>query len=262
MLLNNKIQLNYWVNTPNFGDLLSPYLMQKLTGLEVEFNDGKDPQRPPPLLAIGSIAKRATEGATVWGSGFFGDETASKVCSTAHYAAVRGPLTRNILRMNKIACPEIYGDPALLLPMVYNPTNINKKYKLGVVLRWSEKKWNEIQFGSGIKKIYLGTSEIESTIDNFLECDYIVSSSLHGVIIADTYGIPSAWIDSRSPRGLNFKFYDYFLSVDKVQKPQKFMPTKQLLNLVDIFNEFKFDDRNISINFKKLINSFPLKEFL
>lgn len=256
MLVDETVYLKWWVLAPNFGDLLSPWLINKLTGKKVVYNDGKDNEIKP-LLAIGSIAKYATPGSTVWGSGFFGDETKKSICTTAKYLSVRGPLTRNLLRIHKVKCPAIYGDPALLVPFFYSPIR-EKKYKVGIVLRWSEKNWNEIEFGEGIKKIYLGGDEIEPIIDQFLECEAILSSSLHGLIIADAYGIPSGWLDSTTPKGLNFKFYDYFLSVDKVQSPQPFSPKKKKMDLIDILSTYKFDSRKIKFDAQKLLKAFPL----
>lgn len=228
VLSDDSVPLTYWVNTPNFGDLLSPYLVNKLTGLPVKLietskndfwkffglrNDEFS------YLAIGSIISRANRNSVVWGSGSFGTEQSKHLNKKATYLAVRGPLTRNLLRINGIDCPSIYGDPALLLPKVFNPS-VEKKYKVGIILRWSEGSWNSVPVREDIKKIYLGTESIEGTISDILQCEQILSSSLHGIILADAYGIPSAWLSSGTPKGLEFKFYDYFISVNKIQKPQ------------------------------------------
>lgn len=253
--MDSKIQLKWWIHKPNFGDLLSPWLIKQMTGRDVEYNDGHN---SPTTLAIGSIVYQAMPNSTVWGSGLFGTEQKKSVCSEAEYKAVRGPLTRNLLRIHKIQCPEIYGDPALLCPLYYNPV-IQKKYKVGVVLRWSERVWNNINFGEGVKKIFLLTDKIEDVINEIKECEMIMSSSLHGVIIADAYGIPSAWIASNTPKGLAFKYYDYFLSVNKVQQPQFFDPKSSKIDLIDIIPNFKFDNRAIDFDYKPLLEAFPFE---
>jgi pyruvyltransferase len=252
-LINGCVPLNWWVRAPNFGDALSPWLIRKMTNRKVVFNKG----RTNTFLAIGSVISKATNNTVVWGSGAFGTETSSKLAKGAEYRAVRGPLTRNLLRMNKIDCPEVYGDPALLVPKYHHPL-IEKEHEVGVVLRWSESQWNELNFGPGIKKIFLGSDNVEETLDEILSCKRILSSSLHGVIIADAYNIPSAWIASETPKGLAFKYYDYFLSVNKVQKPQEFAPRTSDVSLVDLLSHFTFDERKIDDCTEQLLKACPL----
>src|SRR5690606_38482184 len=62
--------------------------------------------------------------------------------------------------------------------------------------------------------IDLMTNDIEATTDLFLSCERIVSSSLHGLIVAHAYGIPAVWVQfSDKLFGDGIKFQDYFESV-------------------------------------------------
>jgi pyruvyltransferase len=264
-LVDGSIPLTWWTNTPNFGDLLSPYLVTKLTGLPVKLigpkasgfgklNLLKADQFS--YLVIGSIISRGNTQSIIWGSGAFGTEVSKNLSSTAKYLAVRGPLTRNLLRINGIECPAIYGDPALLLPNVFSP-QVKKKYKVGVILRWSEEDWNKGEVDKDVKKIYLGTDDIEGTLLQILECERIVSSSLHGIILADAYGIPSAWLSSETPKGLEFKFYDYFISVNKIQKPQQLDFTSGSLTFDSITRQIEFDGKLIEFDSLALLKACP-----
>ena len=265
VLDQGAIPLTWWTVTPNFGDLLSPFLVEKMTGKPVTLVKLGSPIHRKLLsirrskfsyLAIGSIISRATADSIVWGSGAFGTEEKKHLAKKAQYVAVRGPLTRNLLRIHGIQCPEVYGDPALLMPRVYNPA-VQKKYKIGLILRWSEQDWNTKETDGDIKKIYLGTDDVEGTLMDILSCEQIVSSSLHGIILADAYGIPSAWLSSTTPKGLEFKFYDYFISVNKIQKPQVFDFSVASITRTNIENQLRFDDRKIEFDEKKLLDACP-----
>jgi pyruvyltransferase len=64
-------------------------------------------------------------------------------------------------------------------------------------------------------------SGLKAVADLLYSCERIASSSLHGLILADAYGIPSCWIElSRRIAGGWFKFIDYFCSVGRaVDRP-------------------------------------------
>jgi pyruvyltransferase len=67
----------------------------------------------------------------------------------------------------------------------------------------------------GFKIIDICSGEKEF-IDQLLEVENVISSSLHGLIVADTYGIPNARVNiSNKLIGGNFKFKDYCLSVSR-----------------------------------------------
>jgi pyruvyltransferase len=264
VLENGHIPLTWWVVTPNFGDLLSPYLIEKMTELPVNLVKLRSPSnkklftlKPDKFsyLAIGSIISRANSKSIVWGSGAFGTELKAHLNGKSEYRAVRGPLTRNLLRINGIECPEVYGDPALLLPQVFN-LSVEKKYKVGLILRWSEHEWNNA-VDDDVKKIYLGTDDVEGVLTEILSCEKIVSSSLHGLILADAYGIPSAWLSSETPKGLEFKFYDYFISVNKIQKPQQFNFNLKSITVKEIESQIYFNSKAIEFNGEQLLGACP-----
>lgn len=259
---DDAIPLTYWVNTPNFGDLLSPWLFTKLTGKKTKlvFSDVKGSKKildKPAYIAIGSILSRVQDKSIVWGSGAFGTEQRRQISAEAQYHAVRGPLTRCLVNNIGATCPEVYGDPALLIPLVYNP-DVAKEYEIGVVLRWSEKKWlTEAEAGPGVKIIDLGTDDVEAVLNAMKRCKRILTSSLHGLIIADAYGIPNAWLSSRTPKGGEFKFYDYFLSVDKVRHSKRYDVVKRGLSQESLLAHFDFDGRPIKFDYEKLLDACP-----
>ena len=155
----------------------------------------------------------------VWGTGCIDYNEIGKPPKKVY--AVRGPLTRNELIKKEISTPEIYGDPALLFPEIYNPSK-NIKYKYGVIPHYIDfTDPNSLTIikhlqSQGVKIINI-TAGIFHFIDELVQCENILSSSLHGLIAADAYNIPNIRIKlSNKLVGGDFKFNDYALSVNKI----------------------------------------------
>lgn len=253
-LINGKLPLIWWVNTDNFGDLLSPWLVGRLTDKEVMYGGDVDNS----YVGIGSILRYVNKNSMVWGTGSFGPEPKGQVKISAKYLCVRGPLTRSKILDFGGVCPRNYGDPALALPLYYWP-NVEKKYKYGLVIRWSEIRWRNLEPPENVKIIDLSTNDIRTTIKDILSCQKLASSSLHGLIIADAYGIPNAWLMAEEdlggsrPKGGEYKFYDYFASVDKMRNSQ-LLEVKDHIPKVEKLN---YDSRGIVFDFEAFLDSCP-----
>jgi tetratricopeptide (TPR) repeat protein len=204
----------WWMETPypgNFGDILNPYLVEKITGLPPRFVP-----RGREMLAIGSVIKFARQGTRVWGTGT--PRMTDALSPDAQYCAVRGPLTLALVRQSGGTCPDILGDPALLLPRFYQP-RVERRYRLGLIPHVRH-------LGSGISVAddvlvispeLVGYAQIEAFIDAIASCEAILTSSLHGLIVANAYGIPARWCEfgdlGPALSGDGTKFRDFFLSV-------------------------------------------------
>jgi hypothetical protein len=221
--MSNRIRLFWWSeielmgkSRENFGDLLGKYLAQKISGRKVVW---VHPEKwhlqdlfSPIYLTIGSILAQVNSKCVVWGSGVISKDARIK---KAKFLAVRGPKTREVLVNLGYEVPEIYGDPAILLPKYYHP-KISKKYCLGIVPHYSDYKAIKELYASQKEMLIIDlmTSNIEATTDQILQCEKIISSSLHGLIISHSYGIPAVWIQfSDKLFGDGIKFQDYFESV-------------------------------------------------
>lgn len=203
----------HWVRINNWGDALNPVLVAHLSGQKVKYS---------PLsyckanLVIGSVLGVANSYTDVWGSGFISSEaTLNERPNDIH--AVRGPLSRQSILHQGFNCPEVYGDPALLMPLLYRP-QIHKRFKVGIIPHYVDQKNNwvsKIGQDKSVKLIDINSS-IYEFIDDVLSCELIASSSLHGLICADSYGIPSVRLRiSDKIIGGDFKFKDYGNSVGK-----------------------------------------------
>lgn len=219
-LKNNKLNLVWWGNNNNWGDNLNPYLISKITKdnwdiNRIELNDTTDTHR---YYCIGSILSQTySSNYEIWGAGL--ESSDSKLQETPKKIhSVRGPLTRKVILGQGIECPEIYGDPALLISKFYSP-KVKKKYKYGIIPHFSHKSnpWlSNFIDDPDVTVIDIQDPNIARFIDKVNECEIILSSSLHGIICGDSYNIPSYWIDLSPDGEVNwFKFNDYFISVKR-----------------------------------------------
>lgn len=206
----------WWYRAPksyNFGDEITPWLFEKMFGIRQDKPGRLTASNV--LLAVGSIMRLANGNTEVWGSGIRNiDQMDFQRARKFH--AVRGLFSRKRLLERGYDCPEVYGDPGLLLPDFYNPS-IDKKYKLGVIPHIVDFAELNDHFGQmdGVKVINLETDNIEGVVRDILECEHIVSTSLHGIITAVAYNVPTRWFKcSDKINGDGIKFYDFFSSLD------------------------------------------------
>lgn len=249
----NTLNVFWLKRTQNFGDSLNPLLLKKLTGKNIQWVKSYSPNIH--YITMGSILDSATKDTIVWGAGFISQEShcfekPKKVC------AVRGPKSREKLLADGIECPKIYGDPALLLPKIYQPS-IKKTHKLGIIPHFVDKQhpWFEtIKNHKNIKIIDIQNPDLFAVVDDILSCENIASSSLHGMIVSDAYQIPSLWIEfSNNVIGEGFKFIDYFLSVNRIDnKPFLIKDTTTTKNIFDQFYEYE-----IKIDLQSLLENAP-----
>lgn len=135
--------------------------------------------------------------------------------------SVRGLLTKNLLSNNYDVSDVTLGDPGLLLPKIIQLSeNTDKKYEYGVIPHHSKfddpSFWSVFDQFDSVCKIDFRTDDIDSVARQMLECEVIISQSLHGLIFADALGIKNVWIENGiKDKGGAFKFYDYFSSIDR-----------------------------------------------
>lgn len=248
--MSKKINLFWYKHNEghgNFGDALNPYIIGKLTGREIkhfplQWFDGNLLlnfkvltmqflqkkinfleyidysiynlfKHTKVILGIGSIlCFKNGKNVWVWGSGII--EKKAKF-GNAKFVAVRGKCTENRLKELDYKLPMAYGDPALLLPMIYQPRK-KKKNKIGIIphfIHYNELRTTE---NNDITVINL-TDPIEKVIDVINSCEFILSTSLHGIIVSHAYQVSSLWVDFQSNKKLqgdDIKFEDYFSSVN------------------------------------------------
>jgi pyruvyltransferase len=205
--------LAYWCRTPsrpNFGDALTPWLIKRLTGRHPRFAWPADPRSK--IFVTGSTLSLAGAHCTVWGAGIMNAD--DPVRPETRLLAVRGPLSRHRALACGAECPEIYGDPALLLPQLLSPPPAAPDGP-ALVAHYSDFARLKGRTPPGLRLIDV-QGKIEDVVAQIGRSSWVMSSSLHGLIVSHAYGVPAAWVEFRPlPSGDGSKFRDYLASVDQ-----------------------------------------------
>ncbi|TDN90541.1 pyruvyl transferase [Microbacterium sp. BK668] len=189
------------VRVNNFGDLIGPLVVRELAKSVHGRGDGRR------LLSVGSTLHFARDGDTVWGTGRNGKTPDDAYrFSTLDVRATRGPLTRAWLIERGITAPAVYGDPALLLPTLFprfaESLSLRSRSVTIVPNLHDAPHWRD---SPGFLD---PTTRLWACVRAIAESSHVVASSLHGIIIAETFGVPASLLLP----GVEdlFKYRDYF----------------------------------------------------
>ena len=230
VVVNGFIFFDGWsVKRRNWGDDINYFFLRKLWHKAIVSYDCSSLShrlKKDNYMVIGSsLTLLCNSESIVWGTGVI-DDTKELPAYPKKVLAVRGPLSRQYLLERGIECPPVYGDPALLVPKVYNPS-IEKKYQLGIIPHYADfdsTLLNNLKQNPDVLLIKMeGYRKWTDVVDMILSCESIASSSLHGLILSEAYQIPNCWIEIKGNLlGGHFKFHDFFLSIGRDrQQPLK-----------------------------------------
>lgn len=212
------IPVNYYNRIPNVGDALNPYLINKITGKKVFCCNAVN---KPILTAVGSMLQSTYPEHLVWGTGIMSDEFSCNISNPKNLYALRGHRTKAFLEQKLGVVLNVpLGDPAVLMSEFYKPDNEHKTFDLGIVPHYMDRDSKflkeALERGAHIIDVGIGIEEFVNQINN---CKRIISSSMHGLILSDTYNIPNLWLSmSNKISGGTFKFLDYYSTTDYVKE--------------------------------------------
>lgn len=231
----------FYYDNPNLGDSLSPWIVENLTGERIvykyPYSVGNVYRKlltsvhllligkwrlafkqfsfsfHPIIIAVGSLLEHSTTKCIVWGTGM---AQPSKTPQGGRFIMTRGQLSRKVLLDNGFKVEsEICGDPALLMPLLYHPQVSTVSGRIGIIPHVSEFDVAKEKLSENDVFFFIDfrTNNVENTISQLLTCEYVYSSSLHGLILCHAYGIPCSWFQINVFKGGNFKFHDHFTAV-------------------------------------------------
>lgn len=255
----------YYAKLNNMGDLLNEYIVPKVTGMEIEHCENMAMFE---VMGIGScggaiwghkvptfvdrskdvIKKCAShfnsEPCAIWGTGFiedFADRGIYLLRDNTQFIALRGARTKETIQ--KALGREI--SPVLcdggILSSILIKKSIQKKYMVGLIPHFMEISLIESR---GIMEYFKNTYPNGTVIDlrknpmevieEISQCEFVISSSLHGCIVADSFGIPNIRVSFSNIPGTGYKFDDYYsgfgleIPAVLVNKPEE-LPTLEVV---------------------------------
>ena len=248
----------YWWEPPhirNFGDVVSQDLILNIFG----FNTVWEPIETCDLIATGSIVEVAEQAKRKdpvysWGSGFIRSESNNKGLNHIKFTAVRGKKS-----LSRIDYNAPTGDPGILINAAYSLKKKRHSKKIGVIIHYADMK-------KPITKRFCQDSRFEvitpldsskNVAEKISKCGLILSSSLHGLIFADSLSIPNAHIKiSDDVTGGSYKFIDYHSGVGKTYHPaniKKIFDDEYLLQLKSSYEPIP----QLAKKQRTLIKAFP-----
>lgn len=258
----------YFCKLNNFGDCMSPWLANKLTNRPV-INVRELASSTGAIAGVGSIIQMITPNhkkIKVWGSGLIQENHHEHVAKKLrdselqHVYASRGELTRKFFIKYDFSVSNILGDPALLTNKVFS-INKNKKYKYGIVPHYVH-----YGFFTKIKDSDICIIDVRKPVKEVVEliasCESIVSTSLHGLIIAQSLSIPwgHLYINNSEKRliGELFKFDDFYsmLNSDQVYQEKVNKEDLNLENIKKILNKTYLPNYKSNYSEDGLLDSF------
>jgi len=239
------MRLHYY-RTLNFGDALCPMLIERLSGVTMGYSHPKVAN----LIAVGSVLfaggalfvdKRnlvSAEGVVklgrklldwahpvlnIWGSGFLVNPKVGDVIliRRTNVCAVRGELTLRVMRRVGMIDGRMValGDPGILYSDLLTEVP-QKEFDIGIVPHFRDKDAGErlgeayLKVGMRVKVIDVMQVDPLITVKEIASCAIVLSSSLHGLIVSDSLGIPNRHVVfstlGQSKEEYLFKFNDYY----------------------------------------------------
>lgn len=192
----------------NFGDDLSHVIVEKILGRPVKFCSLS--AKETTLLSAGSILHYARNDDVIWGSGFRENPIGERRFQRLDVRAVRGPRTRDFLLKKGINCPRVFGDPAVLMAHLFPEFKKEKPIYDYIIIP----NLGDIPCFKNYKNLVLPTEPWQEIVKKMMQTKLVISSSLHGIIVAESYGVPArllkvTWIEPL------LKYQDYYESTGR-----------------------------------------------
>jgi len=277
-----KKSLNvYYAKVPNMGDKLNVAIIERLFGYKVHRHTfltgelsaigsglGQFTLKDNPFVALAErISGFLFPTVTIWGTGFvcYKEKDTPFYRRNMRFAAVRGELSKK--RVEDILGKELdipTGDAGILASYLLSEP-VEKKYSVGIIAHYKEQDEPIFQelVNTYPQSLFIDVRQTpDAVIRQIASCECIISSSLHGLIIADSLGIPNIHIKvSDKLLGDGFKFDDYYSAYD-LKRPMIDLNKEKIPTLEWVKDNYPITKEMVETMKQNMIQSFPFEHSL
>ncbi len=192
----------------NVGDTLGPAIVNQLA--QDRGYKRWHPAFENRLFAVGSTLHYARDEDVVWGGGVNG-----KISDTAHQftsldvRAVRGPRTKRFLDGIGVRCPSVFGDPGVLCSLLWPLDKPVRRRRVTYVPHFREDVCRHSNCELDQVQVLSPLCPMFRVFETIVSSSLVLSSSLHGIVIAESYGVPAVLVRNLCGETL-FKYADYY----------------------------------------------------
>lgn len=273
--MRDTLKLHY-AKLANMGDLLSPMIIEHCFGYKVERSSFLTAQ----MCAVGSClaqyklhgtplmkAQQTINGFThptvrVWGTGFinYSDCEGRFFKRDMRFYAVRGEMTRkNVERMTGRRLDIPTGDAGILASELLDELP-EKRYDVGIIPHICDLNEELVSIAADKYENSMVINVKDEPLDvikQLAQCRTVISSSLHGLIVADSLGIPNVHVlFSDRPLGDGYKFDDYY-SAYGAEHVQRDLRTEPMPEINEIYDLRSITPEAAAEKKKLMLESFP-----
>ena len=271
--IKKYINVFYFNSVSNFGDILNLDILEKLSDHKIQHKCLEKAD----IVAIGSLLQAVVvpkikfknkinrilrKPLIVYGTGFIEDSTDKNALRSLDVRAVRGKNSLeklSKLKYVKISKNVAIGDPGLLASLLIDSSKIEKKYDLGIIPHYVDAE-NPL-----LKKIKVKNSIVLDIkqppyilLSQMAQCKCIISSAMHGLIAADSLGIPNVrMILSDKITGGNYKYDDYYSAFGITNHPRIIIDKDtKITDTKFIVNQYKITPQQVNEICNQLLTAF------
>tara|TARA_R100000306_G_C4376467_1_gene142127 strand:+ start:1523 stop:2389 length:867 start_codon:yes stop_codon:yes gene_type:complete len=226
-LKRKRIVYSHYARVNNFGDRFNKDLVRFFDAELIYVSSYKKSEMALTGSILGAYLRDFS--GYIVGAGFI-LERYNRLNNNWKVKLIRGPLSA---KQCGATAGVVYGDPGILASQIYT-INKNKKYKLGILPHSRDVSIvKDIGFDKEILIIHPRRKPSEVAKD-IQQCEFIASSSLHGLIFADSFRIPNIHIKfSDNVIGGLHKFNDYYLGMEATPDFINFSSNTTINNIIE-----------------------------